>query len=392
MGTNSSIANGGFTAAQSRFSKEDHLRMTLETGKGLNQASRVKTLVEHGPGAMERLRSYGIDLVESGNGFWVDRPEGSSELPGVLLMKALAGRLKKSGARLLPGLIVFDLVVEEGEARGAFGFSRDGRPFLIRSKAVILAAGGAGGIYRRNDNQRSILGDGYALALRAGLKLYDLEFVQFYPLVLAEPRLSMFMLYPPYPREVRLFNEKGENLLDRLGIYEDLNRAMMNQRDLFSLALYEASQKSDVYLDLRGVPEKTWEQYPLNFLKKSKFPFQERTFLIAPAVHFFMGGVGINDQGKTALPGLFAAGEVAWGVHGANRLGGNALTECAVFGTLAGRSAVEICQNGREKTGRVPCLRLKGPLRNGRERPMSISEGGGGFLTVHGTFSGSSRT
>ena len=351
MGTNSSIANGGFTAAQSRFSKEDHLRMTLETGKGLNQASRVKTLVEHGPGAMERLRSYGIDLVESGNGFWVDRPEGSSELPGALLMKALAGRLKKSGARLLPGLIVFDLVVEEGEARGAFGFSRDGRPFLIRSKAVILAAGGAGGIYRRNDNQRSILGDGYALALRAGLKLYDLEFVQFYPLVLAEPRLSMFMLYPPYPREVRLFNEKGENLLDRLGIYEDLNRAMMSQRDLFSLALHEASQKSDVYLDLRGVPEKTWEQYPLNFLKKSKFPFQERTFLIAPAVHFFMGGVGISDQGKTALPGLFAAGEVAWGVHGANRLGGNALTECAVFGTLAGRSAVRYARTAGERDG-----------------------------------------
>ena len=99
----------------------------------------------------------------------------------------------------MPGFVVFDLVVEGGEVRGAFGFSREGKPFLIQSKAVILAAGGAGGIYQRNDNQRTILGDGYALALRAGLPLYDLEFVQFYPLVLAEPRLSTFMLYPPYP-------------------------------------------------------------------------------------------------------------------------------------------------------------------------------------------------
>jgi len=351
VGTNSSIANGGFTAANSRFSKEHHLRITLETGRGLNRTPLVKKMVEHGSEAMERLRSHGVELVESGIGYWVDPSEGSSELPGILLMKALVERLKNSAIRLLPGFVVFDLVVEGGEVRGAFGFSRDGKPCLIQSKAVILAAGGAGGIYRRNDNQRSILGDGYALALRAGLSLHDLEFVQFYPLVLAEPRLSTFMIYPPYPKEVRLFNEKGEDLLDRLGICEDLNRAMMNQRDLFSLALYEASQKGDVYLDLRGVPEKAWEQYPLNFLKKSKFPFRKRPFLIAPAVHFFMGGIEIDDQGKTALPGLLAAGEVVWGIHGANRLGGNALTECAVFGILAGRSAVEYATTKREREG-----------------------------------------
>ena len=132
-------------------------------------------------------------------------------------MKSLVERLKKGTTRLLPGFVVFDLVVEEGEVRGAFGFSRDGKPFLIRSKTVVLAAGGAGAIYQRNDNQRSILGDGYSLVLRAGLALYDLEFVQFYPIVLAEPRLSTFLLYPPYPKESRLFNEKREDLMERLG-------------------------------------------------------------------------------------------------------------------------------------------------------------------------------
>ena len=117
----------------------------------------------------------------------------------------------------MPGLVVFDLVVEEGEVRGIFGFSREGKPYLVHSKAVVLATGGAGAIYRRNDNQRSILGDGYALALRAGLPLFDLEFVQFYPFVLAEPRLSTFMVYPPYPKETRLFSEKEEDLRERLG-------------------------------------------------------------------------------------------------------------------------------------------------------------------------------
>jgi len=339
MGTNSSVANGAFTSANSRFSKEDHFRITIETGRGLNKIALVKGLVDHGPEAMEELKSHGIELVERGFGYWVGRPEGSSDLPGVLLMKTLIKRVRDSAIRLLPGSVVFDLVAEEGEVRGAFGFSREGKPFLIQSKATVLAAGGAGSIYRRNDNQRTILGDGYALALRAGLALYDLEFVQFYPLVLAEPRLSTLMVYPPYPREVRLFNERGEDLIGGPGISEDLNGAIMNQRDRFSIALYEASQKGDVYLDLTQAPGKAWEQYPLNFLKRSKFPFQERPFLVAPAAHFFMGGVEIDDHGRTKLPGLFAAGEVAWGVHGADRLGGNALAECAVYGKRAGRSA-----------------------------------------------------
>ena len=341
MGTNSSMANGGFTTANSRFSKEDHLRMTLDAGRGLNVVSLVKKMVDQGPEAMNCLKSHGIQLVESAFGYWVDRPDGSSDLPGILLMRALLERLKRGATRHLPGFVVFDLVVEEDEVRGAFGFSREGKPFLIYSKAVILAAGGAGGIYRRNDNQRTIRGDGYAMALRAGLPLYDLEFVQFYPLVLAEPRLSTFMLYPPYPKEIRLFNEKGEDLQERLDIPEDLNLAIMNQRDRVSIALYEACKKNDVYLDLTRTPEKAWGQYPLNFLKRSRFPFRERPFLIAPAVHFFMGGMEIDDQGRTALAGLFAAGEAAWGIHGANRMGGNALTECAVFGILAGRSAAE---------------------------------------------------
>jgi len=341
MGTNSSMANGAFTAVNSRFSKEDHLKATLESGKGLNALSLVETLVENGRDAMEAFRECGVPLAEWGMGYAVDRPENSSQLAGVLLVKGLVEGLKGRSIQLLPGLVIFDLVVEEGEIRGAFGFFRDGRPCLIRSTAVILAAGGAGAIYRRNDNQRSILGDGYALALRAGLSLFDLEFVQFYPLVLAEPRLSTFIFLPPYPKEMRLFDEKREDLLKKLDIREDLNRAVVTERDRFSIALYEASQRGDVYVDLTGVPEKKWEHYPLNFLKKSKFPFRERSFLVSPAVHFFMGGVEIDETGKTALPGLFAAGEVVWGVHGANRLGGNALTECVVFGKVGGRSAAE---------------------------------------------------
>jgi fumarate reductase (CoM/CoB) subunit A len=360
MGTNTSMANGFFTAANSRFSPEDHLQATLETGKGLNHLKLVKTLVENGADAMKRLREYGVPLVERGIGYTIDRPESLSQLPGVLLIKALVERLKNSTIQLLPGFVIFDLIIEEGEVRGAFGFFRDARPCLIRSKAVILTTGGAGAIYGRNDNQKSILGDGYALALRAGLPLFDLELVQFYPFVLAEPRLSTFMVYPPYPKEIRLVNEKGEHLLERLDIRGDYNQAILDQRDSLSIALYEASQKGDVYFDFTQIPEERWNYYPLNFLKKSQFPFRERPFLISPSVHFFMGGVEIDETGKTVLPGLFGAGEVAWGIHGANRLGGNALTECALFGSIAGKSAAEYArakENGERQS--IPSEVLK---------------------------------
>jgi succinate dehydrogenase/fumarate reductase flavoprotein subunit len=341
MGTNTSLANGAFTVSNSHFSKEDHLQATLESGKGLNQAKRVKTFVEKGPDAIRKLKDYGVPVLEKEMGYLVDRPESSSQLSGCLLIQPLLERLKTSSVTLLPGLTIFDLLVEEGEALGAFGFFKDGKPCLIQSKVVLLSAGGAGAIYRRSDNQRSILGDGYTLALRAGLPLLDLEFVQFYPFVLAEPRLSCFLLYPPYPKEVRLFDEKGEDLLEKINLGGDLSQAVIKERDRLSIALYHASRNRDVFFDLTQVRREEWERYPLNFLKKSKFSFQERAFLVSPAVHFFMGGAEIDDNGKTSLPGLFAVGEVAWGIHGANRLGGNALTECAVFGIIGGQSAAE---------------------------------------------------
>ncbi len=338
-GTNTYLSNGAFSVANSFFPRENHLKETLLSGKGLNHPVMVKILIEQGPAAIEALRGYGVPLVENQMGYFVGRQRGSAMLPGVLLTYPLKERLQNSSVGLLPGLTIFDLIIEDGEVRGAFGFLHDGKSCLIQSKAIVLAAGGAGGIYQRSDNQRTILGDGYGLALRAGLTLLDLEFVQFYPFVMAEPRLHTFILYPPYPKETRLLNEKGENLLERLNLGDDLNRAIITQRDTLSFTLFDISRKGDIYFDLTQVPEEKWDHYPLNFLRRSKFPFRDRPFLVLPAVHFCMGGVEVDGHARTAIHGLFSAGEVVWGVHGANRLGGNALTECVVFGLLAGLSA-----------------------------------------------------
>ncbi len=341
MGTNSSLAGGFFAAETSSFSKEAHLNETLTYGKGLNKKKLVKVMTEKGRIGIEKLLEYGVPLVEGKRGYEVKGEEGSSQLPGVIMMKALVDRIRKSPIKLFPGLNIFELIVEDNEIRGAFGFLRDGRNVIVYSKAIILATGGGGGIFFRNDNQKSILGDGYAIALKAGLPIFDLEFVQFYPFVLAEPRLSSIILVPPFPKEMRFFDAQGRDPFEDSEIKGDYHKGIIFYRDYLSIRLYEASKRCDVYCDLRDVPDWKWMRFPLNFLIKSKFPFRKRPFLISPAAHFFMGGVEIDESCRTEISGLYACGEIVWGIHGANRLGGNALTECLVFGEISGKQAAQ---------------------------------------------------
>ena len=159
-GTNTNLSNGAFTVANPLFSKEDHLKETFISGKGVKRPGTAKTLIQRGPDSIATLKGYGVSLIENQMGYFVERRKGSASLPGVLLTNPLKERLKNSSIQLLPGLIIFDLIVEDGKVRGAFGFLNDGRPCLIRSKAVLLPAGAAGAICQRNDDQRSVPGDG----------------------------------------------------------------------------------------------------------------------------------------------------------------------------------------------------------------------------------------
>jgi succinate dehydrogenase/fumarate reductase flavoprotein subunit len=133
---------------------------------------------------------------------------------------------------------------------------KDGKPCLIRSRAVLLSAGGAGAIYSRNDNQKSILGDGYTLTLRAGLPLFDLEFVQFYPFALGEPRLSTLLLYPPFPRS-QVIDEKGGSLSSAFEGFERSHDYPKRQPS----SPYTMLLRGDVF-DLTQVRQEKWEHYP----------------------------------------------------------------------------------------------------------------------------------
>jgi succinate dehydrogenase/fumarate reductase flavoprotein subunit len=171
-----------------------------------------------------------------------------------------------------------------------------------------------------------------------------MEFVQFYPLVLADKRLPSMILYPPFPEEVRLHDSSGEDILKKHAL-GSLNKAIHTKRDLFSILLFEEASMGGVYADFSNVPLSLWGEYPQTLLAKLKFPVRTKPVPISPAAHFLMGGIKIDEGARTTISGLFACGEVAWGLHGANRRGGNALTECLVMGKIAGRNAAQLSES-----------------------------------------------
>jgi fumarate reductase (CoM/CoB) subunit A len=338
LGTNSAMSNGVFTGPSSSYDLTAYIRDTIEIGKGLNDPSVVRRVGRQAPAAIGSLQTFGIDVKENA-GRYIIQPDRKDIIRGVDLVTKISAHLKTSDrVTLKTGFTVTEIVSRNGSVAGVRGFDAPGSPDAITASAVIVAAGGAGALYLCNDNQKSTLGQGYALCARAGLKLRDMEFVQFYPMVFSEDRLPQVMLYPGFPKQVRMVNDSGEDIARKHGI-ENLFEAIRIKRDAFSKLVYEECRNGPVYMDLRDAPEESWPEYPMTLLEKIKFDFRNRPVRITPGAHYCMGGVRVDEKAQTEINGLFACGEVVWGLNGANRRGGNALTECLVFGRLAGKSA-----------------------------------------------------
>ncbi len=340
IGSNSAMSNGVFAGLGKAYPAETYARDTIKIGKGINNPSYVDIVAKGILPAIDFLRSHGV-IVEESDGVFVVRPGRRDLARGIDLMRTLASAVQsRPKIDLLRGFSVTKVVVEDGRVAGIAGIDMKGTDRVMASSSVVLATGGAGAIYSRNDNQKKILGQSFSLAAHAGCDLWDMEFVQFYPLVIDEPTLPSMMVYPPYPGEVRLYNHLGKDITKKNGA-ESLNELIRFKRDELSLLLFKEGERGPVTMDFTGVPPDGWNRYPLPFMEKINFDFRKRPFVISPGAHFFMGGIRIDDRGMTSVPGLFACGEAVWGLHGANRRGGNALTECIVSGMIAGRHAAE---------------------------------------------------
>lgn len=338
IGNNSTMAGGWFAAPTSSYSAEEYIKDTMAIGQRLNDKRLVETVAREAPEAFRRLSSLGFSLEETAE-YFVYRPQKDRILTCLTMMSTLKKGLESmENIETLSGFYVTDILKRSNRVIGVKGFDRIENERSFTAESVILATGGGGGLYSRTDNHRNALGQGHYLAAKAGLELQDMEFVQFYPVIANEAHLPPLCLSPP--QGAVLINSAGDDILKNRNITEGLEEASMKKRDELSRIIFRESQSGPVYMDCRAVAAAMANE-SMATLKKLKFNLEKRPVEITTGAHFFMGGVPINERAETNLPGLFACGEVACGLHGANRRGGNALTECLVFGRIAGQTAAE---------------------------------------------------
>lgn len=353
---NTPKAGGGFAVALGPDdSPELHVQDTLAGGLQAGQPSLVRKMAVEAPSAIKMLEKVGVRFVRTPEGsLALLRVPGHSVRRGIrcqgggaaALMEALVPLLMKS-AVVIERTAVLEILVEEGAVCGVLA-RREGieENLWLRSSQVILATGGLGALYPLTTNSPEVCGDGYAMALQAGVELMDMEYIQFTPTSLA---------YPPALRGVstggmllaeggKLFNSRGERFMQRV----DPNQAEASTRDIVARAILRevlegrGSPAGGVYLDLSGIPEdflRANAGHFLTLLSSHGIDARREQLQIAPAAHFSCGGVVIDENAATCIPGLLAAGEVAAGIHGANRLSSNALTEALVFGRIAAETA-----------------------------------------------------
>jgi succinate dehydrogenase/fumarate reductase flavoprotein subunit len=322
---------------------------TVQGGRFLNDQSMVAKVAERSHAEITFLRECGVHFdMHAGTprviktpGHQYSRHVYGENWSGSDLVIPLKRRAQKVGVRFAEHLFVTRLIADGNHIGGATGLTSDGRFYAIRSKVVVLATGGYAQIYLNTNNVPGITGDGQALAYNLGIPLKDMEFVQFYPTATGK-RGNRLILYERLLAQpgVVLRNGNGENILEVHGIADPtkVTRDRLAQL-IFKEIIKENTPDQGVFMDTEDLPEETAGR--LSPLLPARWWKGQKLFKVAPTAHFCMGGIVTDQNGETSLKGLFAVGEVTAGVHGANRLGGNALAEIFTMGSWVGEMAVQ---------------------------------------------------
>lgn len=353
--SNSSYAQGGIAGVLSpedRF--ENHIEDTLTAGAGLCDRAIVELVVREAPQQIHDLIRFGTRFDEENGQLALTREGGHShrrivhalgDATGHELMRAIIDRARQARhVTLWDRTFTVDLLTHGGRCAGALVHRPTGERFLIWAKQTILASGGCGMVYRETTNPPVATGDGMAAAFRAGVELRDMEFMQFHPTVLYVAGSARYLISEAVRGEGAYLRDKDGN---RFMLAED-GRAELAPRDVVAQAIVrcmERTQHPSVYLDLSHLePERVRQRFPGIGAVCANFGLDITRDLIPvrPGAHYMVGGVAVDAQSRTSLPGLWAAGEVtSSGLHGANRLASNSLLEGLVFGAACGRSAAE---------------------------------------------------
>ena len=339
----------------------DHLADTIIAGRGLCNEHLAAILCEEAVERINEMDSWKVGWArENGHMKQVTAPGHSVPRcvyvdflnTGPAVSKCLRTRVVQ-GANIarISGVGIVDLVTNDGVMAGAVGYNlEDGAPVTIAAGAVVLAGGGLTGIYRRNSASANMGGDSYALALRAGAELVDMEFVQFFPIGHLAPRLVGMdpIMWDPFRYKLggRLLNGKFEEFIHIYGASD--SGKYTAPRDITSFAIVKedeagrASPHGGAWLSFEHVPQDELRDAfgpVIDRLLRNGIDLTKQPVEVSPIAHYHMGGVRVDELMRSGVPGLYAAGEAVGGANGANRLSGNAIPEAFVFGERAGRFA-----------------------------------------------------
>jgi succinate dehydrogenase / fumarate reductase, flavoprotein subunit len=358
------MAEGGIAAAMANVDEADdwrtHFRDTMRGGKFLNNWRMAQIHAQEAPEGVRELEQWGALFDRTSSGDILQRAFGGhtfkrlchvGDRTGLEMIRTLQDRGVHLGIDVYMECAITRLLKDGEHVSGAFGYWREtGRFVVFKAKSVVIATGGIGKAWRITSNSWEYTGDGMALAYEAGAELMDMEFVQFHPTGMVWPPGVQGILVTEAVRGEGgiLRNKDGERFMERY----DPEKMDLSTRDVVARAIYtevregRGTEHGGAYLDISHKPaEYVKRKLPSmyhQFRELADVDITQGPMEVGPTCHYMMGGIRVEaETAQSTLPGLFAAGEAAAGLHGANRLGGNSLSDLLVFGRRAGRSAAE---------------------------------------------------
>jgi fumarate reductase (CoM/CoB) subunit A len=335
-----------------------HFEDTVIEGHWLGDQRLVKLLADNAPKTVYDLERYGLPWyrMEDGKHYYqlptpghrFDRGVHFDESTGSKMQTALVEEIDRhKEVHPFNDTLVTNVFVDDGQVVGASAIDlHTGKLVIFKTGAIIIATGGAGMMYAVNDMERGSTGDGITLAYRAGAELIAPEMHQFFPTAFAWPetlRGTIVTSSNLWGFGLRLYNAKNERFMEKYfpDKKENVPRDVLSRGIFVEILEGRGTEHGGVWLDASNIDG--WDylrrERARSYIWPAKLGVNTERFEIAPTYHFTMGGIRINPNAQTNVAGLYAAGEVVGGIHGANRIGGNALVECMVFGEIAGRHA-----------------------------------------------------
>jgi succinate dehydrogenase / fumarate reductase flavoprotein subunit len=358
------MAEGGIAAAMANVDASDdwraHFRDTMRGGKFMNNWRMAQLHAQEAPARVRELEQWGALFDRTEDGEILQRAFGGhtykrlchvGDRTGLEMIRTLQDRGVHLGIDVYMECTITRLLKEDDRIAGAFGYWREqGRFVLFKAKSVIIATGGIGKIWKITSNSWEYTADGMALAYDAGADLVDMEFVQFHPTGMVWPPGVQGILVTEAVRGEGgiLRNKDGERFMERY----DPKKLELSTRDVVARSIYtevregRGTEHGGAFLDISHKPadyvkRKLPSMYH-QFLELADVDITKEAMEVGPTCHYMMGGIRVDaETSQASIPGLFAAGEAAAGLHGANRLGGNSLSDLLVFGRRAGLAAAE---------------------------------------------------